>query len=72
MASSGRFVSLIKQGCNEIPEVILSGVAAFAATAVCSVVMIRYYKNDGENRKYKLLPVYMRPDDPRAAKVHKD
>lgn len=72
MASSGRIVSLVRQGCNEIPEIMLSGVAAILSTVACSAVMYRYYKNDGNNRKYKLLPVYMRPDDPRVAKVHKD
>lgn len=71
MATTGRMVSLFKQGLNEIPEVILSGVAA---TIVASAAFAKIYydsKHDGQNKRYKLIPVLMRPDDPRVAKVHK-
>lgn len=71
MATSGKMVSLFKQAMNEIPEVVLSGVAAtiFAAAAYTK---IRYdYAHGGQNKRYKLIPVLMRPDDPRAAHVHK-
>lgn len=40
--------------------------------ALTGVGLYRYYKNDGDNRKYKLTYVVYRPEDPRAAKVHKD
>lgn len=34
--------------------------------------LYKYYKNDGDNRKYKMAYVVYRPEDPRAAKVHRD
>ena len=45
------------------------GIVGLGMTAVG---LYRYYKNDGDNRKYKMTYVVYRPDDPRAAKVHKD
>lgn len=72
MASTGRLQGLIKQGFNEIPEIMVSGIAAVLSTVVGGIACYRFYKRDGANHKYKLLPVYMRPDDPRVAKVHKD
>lgn len=71
MATTGRAVSLFKQAMNEIPEVVLSGVAAtiFAGIAYAK---IRYdYSHGAQNKRYKLQPVLMRPDDPRAVNVHK-
>lgn len=70
-ATSGRFVSLFKQGLNEIPEVLLAGTAATIMSVVASVRLYYMIKNEESNHKYKLLPVYMRPEDPRVAKVHK-
>lgn len=71
MAVSGKMVSLFKQAMNEIPEVVLSGVVATLAIGA-GYAKIRYdYAHGGRNKRYKLMPVYMRPDDPRAALVHK-
>lgn len=70
-AANGRFVSLLRQGWNEIPEILVAGAVATITTAMSAYGMRCYYKNDMFNKKYKLYPVYMRPDDPRVAKVHK-
>lgn len=71
MASGGRLVSLVKQGFNEIPEVIAAGVGAVAVLSAASVRLFYYNKNEESNKVYKLIPVYMRSDDPRVVKVHK-
>lgn len=61
----------IKQAMNEIPEVVLSGVAA----GISSIIAFGVYAFGDPEKKinppYKMLPVYMRPDDPRAARVKK-
>lgn len=72
MASNGKFVALFKQGLNEIPEVMLAGVAGTTMATIAGFKL--YYDSktvDYTNKKYKLYPTYMRPDDPRAAKVNK-
>lgn len=72
MASSGKFVPLLKQGLNEIPEVIASGVVGLTMAGLAFAKL--HYDSKQENygnKKYKYYPTYMRPDDPRAAKVHK-
>lgn len=71
MATSGRFVSLFKQGLNEIPEVMFAGLGAAIMGTVAWIRVYYIIKNDEQNRVYKLQPIYMRPDDPRVAKVHK-
>lgn len=71
MASSGKLVALWKQGLNEIPEVILAGVAATVMATAAAFKLQYDKKNDKFNKVYKFQPVYMRPDDPRVAKVHK-
>jgi hypothetical protein len=38
----------------------------------CGYGCYRYYANDGDNRKYKNSYIVYRPEDPRAAKVHRD
>lgn len=68
---SGKMVSLFKQAMNEIPEVVLSGVAATVAASIAYVKICNDHANGAENKRYKTLPVLMRPDDPRVAKVHK-
>lgn len=72
MATTGKLVGLWKQALNEIPEVVLAG---FAATAMATVagVKLHYDHKNGKttNRVYKNVPVYMRPDDPRVALIHK-
>lgn len=73
MAANGRFVSLLRQGWNEIPEVLASGALAIVmSTAAAYKVFYVNEKNDAANHRYKLYPIYMRPDDPRVAKIHKD
>lgn len=72
-AQAGRgFMHLWKRGWNEIPEVMGSGCYAVAGVFLGSLGLYNYYARDGDNRRYKQLYVVMRPDDPRAAKVHKD
>lgn len=72
--ASGKLTALFKQGLNEIPEVVLTGIVA---AAFVSVAFVKVYRDDKKgmngpnNSKYKFFPVYMRPDDPRAAYVHK-
>lgn len=72
MASTGKFVSLLKQGLNEIPEVIAAGIVGLSMGGIAVAKVYYDSKQEGYgNKKYKFHPVYMRPDDPRAAKVHK-
>jgi hypothetical protein len=49
-----------------------SGVLALVGITLGGIGVYRYYKNDGDNRRYKMNYVVYRPEDPRAAKVHKD
>lgn len=71
MASSGKLVALFKQGLNEIPELLFAGSVAAICVVGGFIRMYHYDKNDEWNKRYKYLPVLMRPDDPRVAKVHK-
>lgn len=71
-AANGRFVALVRQGWNEIPEVMASGVLALFGIGLGTYTIYRHEKTDFANKRYKLYPVYMRPDDPRVAKIHKD
>lgn len=71
MATTGKMVSLFKQAMNEIPEVVLSGVAATIVASIAYAKIHYDYANGGQNKRYKMIPVLMRPDDPRVAKVHK-
>lgn len=64
--------ALIKQGWNEIPEVMSTGAGALVAVVIGSYFIYQYEKKGLENKRYKLNYVIMRPDDPRVAKVHKD
>lgn len=71
MALSGKLVGLWKQGLNEIPELIFSGITA-AIFVTAAAFKVHYNdRHENHNKVYKFLPVLMRPDDPRAAKVHK-
>lgn len=71
MATTGRVVSLFKQAMNEIPEVVLSGVAATIVASIAYCKISYDYSHGAQNKRYKLMPVLMRPDDPRVANVHK-
>lgn len=73
MASkSTTIVALLRQGWNEIPEVLSTGVGALFFVAAGMYAVHLYDKRGMENKRYKLLYTVMRPDDPRVAKVHKD
>lgn len=67
-----RLVGVSKQLWNQYPEHVCAGVAATVASLACFTKMYFYYKNGGNNKRYKRMPVYMRPDDPRVPFVHKD
>lgn len=73
MAAAGgsKFVALFKQGLNEVPELLFAGTAATIAGTTALILTYYREKNDYGNKIYKVLPVLMRPDDPRVAKVHK-
>lgn len=65
-------VGLIKRAWHEIPDIVGGSVLAIIGLGLAGIGLAKYYANDGDNRKYKMGYVVMRPDDPRAAKVHKD
>ena len=65
-------VGLLKRAWNEIPDIVGGSVLAIIGLGLAGIGLTTYYANDGDNRRYKLGYVVMRPDDPRAAKVHKD
>lgn len=65
-------VALLKQGWNEIPEVVGSSAVALVGIGLAGLGLYNYYSKDGDNRRYKSTYVVMRPEDPRAAKVRKD
>lgn len=61
----------IKEGMNEIPEVVLAGVAAGISTIAAVGLYVFGDPEKKINPPYKMRPIYMRPDDPRAARVPK-
>lgn len=65
-------VGLIKRGWHELPDIVAGSVMALIGLGLTGIGLYNYYANDCDNRRYKLGYVVMRPDDPRAAKVHKD
>ncbi|XP_055547556.1 uncharacterized protein LOC129731510 [Wyeomyia smithii] len=76
MAASGQasrgLTALFKRGWNEIPEVIGSSVMAVIGIGLSVIGVSGYYSKDGDNRRYKMDYVVMRPDDPRVARIRKD
>lgn len=64
--------ALLKQGWNEIPEVLSTGFAAIGFMVVGSYFAYQYNAKGLENKRYKEKFLIMRPDDPRVAKIHKD
>lgn len=72
MATRARFVGQFKQIFNEYPEHVLTATATTIIGLCCGTTMYFFYKRGGNNRRYKRMPVYMRPDDPRVVLVHKD
>ena len=65
-------VGLLKRGWNEIPDVIGGTVVGLIGIGLSCAGLANYYRKDGDNRRYKMSYVVMRPDDPMASKVHKD
>nr|CAI5816877.1 unnamed protein product [Callosobruchus analis] len=65
-------VALFKRGWNEIPEVVGSTFMALVGVGFAATTLYRYYKNDGDNRRYKDRYTVYRHDDPRVAKIRKD
>lgn len=63
--------ALFKQACDEIPEVVGSLAAAGLGVAITIGVLSYYNSHDLQNRRYKFLPVVVRPDDPRATNQRK-
>lgn len=64
--------SLLKRGWNEVPDIVAGTAVAIVGLGLGLIGLTTYYGKDGDNRKYKLTYVVMRPDDPRASRVHKD
>lgn len=63
--------ALFKQACDEIPEVVGSVAAAVVGLGICAGVLTYYSKHDLQNRRFKYMPVVVRPDDPRATNQRK-
>lgn len=71
--AAGRgLVALFKQGWNEIPEVLGSGVVALIGCGLGGFGLWKYYADDGDNRRFKNALVIYRPDDPRVKKIRYD
>lgn len=71
-AAGGKFSALVRQGFNEIPELMFGGIATTLMASAACVKVYYWKKNELYNHRYKLEPILMRPDDPRVAKIHKD
>ncbi|KOB71790.1 hypothetical protein OBRU01_13126 [Operophtera brumata] len=72
-AASRRTVGqLLQQGWQEIPEVLATTGVALVGVALGVIGCYNYAQNDGDNKKYKMSYVVMRPDDPRAKLIRKD
>uniref|UniRef100_A0A1A9WB06 Uncharacterized protein n=1 Tax=Glossina brevipalpis TaxID=37001 RepID=A0A1A9WB06_9MUSC len=67
-ASAGRSVSLLTRAWNEIPDIVAGSVLALIGVGLGVIGLANYYSHDGDNRRFKLTYVVMRPDDPKAAK----
>lgn len=65
-------IGLVRQGWNEIPEIMGSGCLALILMFPAGWSLHKYYKEGKNNKRYKQEFVIMRPDDPRVPLVHKD
>ncbi|XP_028157705.1 uncharacterized protein LOC135086937 [Ostrinia nubilalis] len=72
LASRKTLGQLLKQGYNEIPEVLASTGLALVGIGMATIGCYNYIKSDGDNRRYKMTYVVMRPDDPRVKLIKKD
>ncbi|XP_060810343.1 uncharacterized protein LOC132904346 [Amyelois transitella] len=63
---------LLKQGWTEIPEVIASTGMALLGVGIGFYSCHLYEKDNGDNKRYKLTYVIMRPDDPKVKLIRKD
>lgn len=72
-AQAGRTsLTLFQRACHEIPDIVVGTGLAITGLVLSGLGLTMYYSKDGDNRRYKGNIVVMRPDDPRATKVHKD
>lgn len=71
-AGSKGLGALLKQGWNEIPEILGSTFMAVIGVGLGVAGLKRYYDRDLNNRRYKTQYTVIRHDDPRAEKVRKD
>lgn len=71
-ASRRSLGQLLQQGWNEIPEILASTGVAFVGMGLATIGCYNYVKNDGNNRRYKMTYVVMRPDDPKAKLIRKE
>lgn len=72
IASRRTIGQLIKQGWDEIPEVLATTGMGVIGLALAGIGAYNYYNTDGDNRRYKWTYVVMRPDDPKAKLIRKD
>lgn len=71
-ASRRTLGQLLKQGYHEIPEVITSTGIGLVGIGLGYWGCYNYVKSDGDNRRYKMTYVVMRPDDPKVKTIKKD
>ena len=58
--------SLMKRAWNEIPEVAGATAGGIVGLGFTGIALYIYQKKDLSNRRFKLVPTVVRPDDPRA------
>lgn len=75
MAVSGvgrrTLAGLFKQACDEIPEVVGATGGMIVGLGFIGYGLYIYETRHLEKRKYKLVPVVVRPEDPRAQNIRK-
>lgn len=64
--------ALLKQGWNEIPEIVGSTAIALIGLGLGGYSLYSYTKNEGHKRRYKQQYTVFRPDDPRLRYVRMD
>jgi len=65
-------MQLFKQACNEIPEVVGSCTAGLLGIVICFSALHYYNKHELWNRRFKLMPTVVRPEDERAKNIRTD